>query len=221
MTAKKFVDYLLISIGYLLILVGGVGGVGLFILGRLTLSELVSNPFSEGWRVLDFTIVFFCVGILVIAIFLFFGFKILSIWKKGWSLLAKLTNYSILAIVILGISFYLYQDPTFPPVDPNHQYDLYKEYTGTDRSRAYRYLCTSADNGHPLARYTLGDTFENVKQNYVQAYVWYSLSGIVDEGELQSFVDKNLSTEEYSNAKKILEAWQPGQCEQELGLGPR
>jgi len=33
-------------------------------------------------------------------------------WKKEGSLVAQLTNYSILTIVILGFSFYLYQYPT-------------------------------------------------------------------------------------------------------------
>ncbi|MGI9319149.1 MAG: hypothetical protein ACR2QW_17620 [bacterium] len=106
-------------------------------------------------------------------------------------------------------------------LDPNAQYNTYSWLIESDPSIAYSWLCKSADNGHLMARYTLGQTFEYNKQDHVQAYVWYSLSGTFDEGELQSFVDKKLSTEEYSNAKKILEEWQPGQCEQELGLGPQ
>lgn len=84
--------------------------------------------------------------------------------------------------------------------------------------RAHRWLCKSADSGHSRSRYDLAQIFQYSKQNYIQAYVWYSLSGIVGEEWLLSFVDNHLSQEEHEDAKLALQEWRPGQCESDMGL---
>jgi len=112
---------------------------------------------------------------------------------------------------------------TYHEENPYAQYKLYTNLKETEPIIAYRWLCASADNGHPQARYILGQIFEYSKQSHVQAYVWYSLSsysqaGNFDQESLQSFVDKNLSAEEYQKARIALLEWRPGQCEKSLGL---
>jgi len=107
--------------------------------------------------------------------------------------------------------------------NPYAQFKLYTALMESKPTVAYRWLCKSADNGHSQARYTLGQIFEYSKQGHVQAYVWYSLSsysqsGKFNEESLQSFVDKNLSAEEYQKARIALLEWRPGQCEKSLGL---
>jgi hypothetical protein len=112
---------------------------------------------------------------------------------------------------------------TYHEENPYAQYKLYTNLKETEPTIAYRWLCASADNGHPQARYTLGQIFEYSKQGHVQAYVWYSLSSYSQSGKfnqesLQSFVDKNLSAAEYQKARIALLEWRPGQCEKSLGL---
>ena len=106
--------------------------------------------------------------------------------------------------------------------NPYAQFRLYTELMESDPTVAYRWLCKSADIGHSQARYTLGQIFEYSKQGHVQAYVLYSLSsysqsGKFNEESLQSFVEKNLSAEEYQKARIALLEWRPGQCERDLG----
>lgn len=101
--------------------------------------------------------------------------------------------------------------------NPYAQFRLYRELMESEPTTAYRWLCKSADNGHPQARHTLGQISEYSKQGHVQAYVWYALSsysqlGKFNEESLQSFVDKNLSAEEYQKARMALLEWRPGQC---------
>jgi hypothetical protein len=98
------------------------------------------------------------------------------------------------------------------------QFENYRILQSVEPDAADRLLCKSADSGHPGARYSLGQIFEYSKNNYIQAYVWYSLSHTYDKERLQSFVDNHLSQEEHDDAKLALQEWHPGQCERDLGL---
>jgi len=103
------------------------------------------------------------------------------------------------------------------------QFQLYKSGIINDPDTALEMLCQSADQGHMEARYTLGNLFRYGKRdflepNYIQAYMWYSLSGYMSKEEFDYFVETRLSDNELVKAKKLLQDWQPGQCEKSLGL---
>ena len=91
----------------------------------------------------------------------------------------------------------------------------------TDPTAAHQWLCKSADQGHPEARYRLALIYENgnqdFKKNPVKAYMWYVLAG--ESGKywggkhalrLQQDV---LGPEELAEARKAVQEWRPGQCE--------
>jgi len=108
------------------------------------------------------------------------------------------------------------------------QLNLFKEIRRQDTNRAFGWLCKSADLGNQEAREILAEIYENgghpwiktgiVKRNDKLAYVWYALSGKFDKELLQSFADIFLTSEQQLEAKTMLEDWQPGNCERELGL---
>ncbi len=103
------------------------------------------------------------------------------------------------------------------------QLALFKKISGENPEEALVWLCKSADAGNLEARITLGNIFENsgyiwikegvVERNYKLAYVWYTLSGQYDQEDMKHFAERwQLDPE------KTLEEWQPGNCENELGL---
>ena len=108
------------------------------------------------------------------------------------------------------------------------QLKLFKEMRAAYPEESLRWLCKSADQGNQNARHILGSIYEHdehiwvdryfVRQDYQLAYMWYSLGGQRDGEMLNSFADRHLTTAELSEAKKMLEDWQPGQCERDLGL---
>ncbi len=83
---------------------------------------------------------------------------------------------------------------------------------------AHKSLCKSADHGYEEARYRLGEIFED-NNNYVQGYIWYSLSGrYSDIKDLEAYSNRHLTKDQYQQAKKAIREWRPGQCESELNL---
>ncbi len=83
-------------------------------------------------------------------------------------------------------------------------------------------LCKSADQGNQETMYKLGEIYEwgeveFIEQNYIRAYVWYSLSGATDE-DIKSFVDSYFSPSDLQQAEQALKDWEPGQCRRELGF---
>jgi hypothetical protein len=87
---------------------------------------------------------------------------------------------------------------------------------GLHEARTY---CPNADRGNADAQMFIGDTHYlgayKLKRDPVRAWVWYSLAA-QKGGELAmqqlSKVTTELSPEQLAEAKRQLEAWQPGQC---------
>jgi hypothetical protein len=83
--------------------------------------------------------------------------------------------------------------------------------------------CPNADLGQADAQMRIGDIFYlgrlNVEINLSHAYVWYSLAiengGIVASGRLNE-VEKKMSSEQLTEAKRLLRDWEPGHCENDL-----
>jgi TPR repeat protein len=87
------------------------------------------------------------------------------------------------------------------------------------------WLCRAADHGHPEARYRLGLLYENgsenLPQNRVKAQYWYLLAaksqhhwGAVNAQRLA----EGSTPAELAEVERLIEAWQPGQCEADLAL---
>ena len=80
------------------------------------------------------------------------------------------------------------------------------------------YLCRAADQGHPNAQVEVGRYFamgvDGVRQDYVRAYVWYSLaaSGCFGDGHLH-LIMKTMTSKQIADGKRMLTSWQAGQCE--------
>jgi len=109
------------------------------------------------------------------------------------------------------------------------QLKLFEGLRASNPTEALRWLCYSADLGNQEARKVLAEIYEYggyvwikegiIEPNYKLAYVWQGLSGQIYPGQQHFyFADRYLTTAELSEAKKMLEDWQPGNCERELGL---
>lgn len=109
------------------------------------------------------------------------------------------------------------------------QLKLFKGIRASNPTEALRWLCYSADQGNQEARKVLAEIYEYggyiwikegiIERNYKLAYVWRGLSGQYYPGQEQFYIaGRYLTTAELSEAKKMLEDWQPGNCEREFGL---
>jgi TPR repeat protein len=109
--------------------------------------------------------------------------------------------------------------------DPDAQLQLYYDPNADD---GLLWLCRAADGGNPEARYRLAVLFENgadgVEQDHVSAQLWYRLAsrsghawGNVNADRLAA----NSSSADSEKAQRLLEQWQAGQCELQLGFGGR
>jgi TPR repeat protein len=93
---------------------------------------------------------------------------------------------------------------------------------------AHQWLCKSADQGHPDARYRLALLYEygneGFERDYIRAYLWYVLAAETGSywagRHLQRLARDHLSPDDTVEAKKALREWKPGQCEVDLGLVP-
>jgi len=103
------------------------------------------------------------------------------------------------------------------------QLTLFKNLRGQRPAEALTWLCKSADSGNREARVILGSIFEYggytwikegiVESNYKLAYVWYTLSSKYDQEDMKQFAERW-----QLDAEKVLDEWQPGNCERDLGL---
>jgi hypothetical protein len=83
--------------------------------------------------------------------------------------------------------------------------------------------CANADSGKEYAQIHIGDIFYlgrlNVEVDLPHAYVWYNLAiengGIVVSDRLNE-VENKMSSEQLTEAKRLLMHWEPGHCENDL-----
>jgi len=105
--------------------------------------------------------------------------------------------------------------------------ELLQKYYDTvmlDHTQAHRWLCKSADLGHPDARFRLALLYENgnegVRKDYVMAYLWYWLAGASGNywgGKNALRLRKDyLGPKAIKNADEMTRNWQSGQCEREI-----
>jgi len=108
--------------------------------------------------------------------------------------------------------------------DTESQMAVYRHLRETDQNQALHWLCKAADNGHFKAQLELGKWYwrgpDGVARDKVKAHVWYSLAarqsaGTWDLWELRA-VTNQMTSEQQAEAQRALDAFQPGQCEQDL-----
>jgi hypothetical protein len=111
--------------------------------------------------------------------------------------------------------------------EPGQCYRDFKQFLGENYSKdpALAKLCTAADLGDFTSRDELGRIYffgsRGVPEDAPRAYMWYRLaeevyvppSGTVTI--MQSVCDA-MTPEQHIAAKRLLEGWEPGQCEKEL-----
>lgn len=110
--------------------------------------------------------------------------------------------------------------------DPEAQLQQYYNLVEIDLASAHQWLCKSADNGHPDARFRLGLLFETgsekLPQDFGMAYVWYLLA--TESGHHWGESNARLIQTEHLTAEGLAEArqkfidWRPGDCASDLGL---
>ena len=106
------------------------------------------------------------------------------------------------------------------------QLQLYYRTIAKDEETAHRWLCRSAEQGHPDARYRLALLFENgnekCPQDFTRAYVWYLLAAESGhhwgEPNARRIQTEYLSTEGLLEARQKFSDWRPGDCATDLGL---
>ena len=83
--------------------------------------------------------------------------------------------------------------------------------------------CANADLGHADAQKHIADIYfygkYNVNKDMQRAYVWYSLAvtGGSDEADTRlGSVESVLTPDQLTEAQRLFEQWEPGQCERDL-----
>jgi hypothetical protein len=104
--------------------------------------------------------------------------------------------------------------------DADAQLQVYWDTPSPDR---LEWLCRSADQGLPEARYRLGLLYEHGRESlpkdYVKAYQWYKLSenSVGDwaggaSGAAAQRMARNLTPEQLAEGVRLVTEWRPGQC---------
>ena len=109
--------------------------------------------------------------------------------------------------------------------DPEAQFRL-GQLTG-DRSlrpNAWKWMCLAANQGHAKAQHELGIVYwrgvEPFEQDTVRAYMWYSLAasnGYGYSAAHNDLVAAQMTAEQIAEAERLVEEWEPGECEPEHG----
>jgi hypothetical protein len=104
------------------------------------------------------------------------------------------------------------------------QLELYYGAISQDKTKlAHLYLCSSADQGHPDARYRIGWLYENCAEGLscssIRALYWYRLAA-KSQHYLGAVNAKRLTEaskpDELAEVERLIEAWEPGQCSRDL-----
>lgn len=105
------------------------------------------------------------------------------------------------------------------------QLQRYFNLIASESAAAHHWLCKSADQGHPDARYRLALLYENgsegLQKDLVKAYRWYVLAG--ESGAYWGgrhalrLEQEALGPDEVGEARESVMEWRPGQCEIEIG----
>ena len=108
--------------------------------------------------------------------------------------------------------------------EPESQLQLYYSTVSSDPASAHRWLCKSADHGHPDARDRLALLYEHGSEGFdkglVRAYMWYALAAQSGSywgaHNAKRIRDNDLDPALISAAENAVVTWQVGQCEDGL-----
>lgn len=108
--------------------------------------------------------------------------------------------------------------------DPEAQLQFY--YSDPNAPDALRWLCRSADQGHPHAMNEMASLYRTgrgeLNQDLARAYLWYSLAVRAGHEEYRwrlEEVAESMTPEQTAKAAEMLGEWRPGQCERDLRMG--
>jgi len=103
--------------------------------------------------------------------------------------------------------------------DAEAQLQMYWNTLKEDVLAAHRWLCLSAEQGHPEARYRIATLYEfgseEVLRNDVSAFIWYTLaaeSGHIAAKKARSSIANRLTNEQNHSASRMVSTWRPGHC---------
>jgi len=110
--------------------------------------------------------------------------------------------------------------------EPEAHLQLYFNTVAKEPRDAHQWLCQSADQGHPDARYRLALVFEHGQEgfdkDYVKAYVWYVLAAqsgsYWGETNARRIASEHLTPGDLVEARRKVAEWRPGDCATDLGL---
>jgi hypothetical protein len=110
--------------------------------------------------------------------------------------------------------------------DPEDQLQQYYNLVEIDLVSAHKWLCKSADSGHPDARFRVGLLFETgsekVPKDFRVAYVWYVLAAesghYWGEANARRIQTEYLTAEGLAEARQKFNEWRPGECATDFGL---
>jgi len=105
--------------------------------------------------------------------------------------------------------------------DPEAQLQLY--YGNPDSTYGLKWLCRSADQGHPHAQNELASLYlqgrRGINRDVASAYLWYSLALRNGHEEYRWRIEevaRLMTPEQSAQAEEMLANWQPGECERKL-----
>jgi hypothetical protein len=109
--------------------------------------------------------------------------------------------------------------------DPRSQYVLY----GYSKPAAikWRWLCRAAMNGDPAARFVMAsyyiDGAEPVEKDYIQAYMWLTLSAHAAMDAAREHIAEDMTHEQIAQAELLAAGWQANlrQCEMAVSPGSK
>jgi tetratricopeptide (TPR) repeat protein len=100
--------------------------------------------------------------------------------------------------------------------------ETYRQYVSRAPNDLTRlpYLCRAADAGHPNAQMEVGRHFAQgnygIQKDVKRAYVWYSLADSGGSDMHLQLLLREMTSEQITEAKRMLADWKPGQCEHDL-----
>lgn len=107
--------------------------------------------------------------------------------------------------------------------DPDAQLQVYYDPNADD---PLLWLCRAAGNRNPEAAFRLALLYENgiegVTQDHVRARLWYRLAAMMGHPWGKANADRlaaNFRSPDLEKVQRLLEQWQAGQCEVQLGFG--
>lgn len=115
------------------------------------------------------------------------------------------------------------EDMAYASINMHKVFPNYQHITNRKLRVEVGAYCPNADLGYADAQKRIADIYfyglYNVKQDFRQAYIWYSLAA--NGGDSEAKVRLGLVTSKFSSAELIeathfLEQWEPGQCKKDL-----